>query len=129
MKKLFILAMAVFFGIGNAMAGPVDVNTAKTLGQKFVQNRFEKSRNADLNLTYTVTSDRGEACVYVFNVGDKGFVLVSASENVRMEIAQDIRKTEQQEGNASGTACCDQVEPGQPLQPLCSSNTGRTRWF
>jgi hypothetical protein len=83
MKKLFILAMAVFFGIGNAMAGPVDVNTAKTLGQKFVQNRFEKSRNADLNLTYTVTSDRGEACVYVFNVGDKGFVLVSASENVR----------------------------------------------
>lgn len=83
MKKTFLFIMAVALGFGTAIAGPVDVNTAKDLGQKFVQSKFEQTRSADLNLYYTVNSDQGEACVYVFNVGSTGFVLVSATDNVR----------------------------------------------
>lgn len=83
MKKSVLLIMAVIFALGTAIANPVDVNTAKSLGQKFVQSSFENNRNADLNLYYTVTSDRGDACVYVFNVGTTGFVIVAASDNVR----------------------------------------------
>ncbi len=75
--------MAVALAFGAAFAGPIDMNTAKSLGKKFVQTKFEQTRGADLELTYTVTSDRGEACVYVFNVGTTGFVLVSATDNVR----------------------------------------------
>ena len=83
MKKLLLLAVAAIIGFGTAIAAPVGVNTAKTLGQKFVQSKFDQTRSADLNLYYTVTSDRGEACAYVFNVGTTGFVIVSASDNVR----------------------------------------------
>ena len=83
MKKLLLLAVAAIIGFGTALAAPVGVNTAKTLGQKFVQSKFDQTRSADLNLYYTVTSDRGQACAYVFNVGTTGFVIVSASDNVR----------------------------------------------
>lgn len=64
-------------------ANPVDVNTAKSLGQMFLQAKFEMTRSADLQLYYTVTSDNGEPCAYVFNLGNEGFVIVAASDNVR----------------------------------------------
>lgn len=83
MKKLILFALAVLIGIGTLSANPVDFNTAKSLGQQFVMANFEQNNDVDLNLVYTVTSDEGEACVYVFNVGNTGFVLVSASDNVR----------------------------------------------
>ena len=82
MKKLLTLVIAVVFGFGTMFANPVDVNTAKSLGQKFVQANFEKTMRADLELYYTVTSDNGEPCVYVFNIGNEGFVMVAASDNV-----------------------------------------------
>ena len=83
MKKLLTLVIAVIFGLGTMFANPVDVNTAKSLGQMFVQANFEQARNADLQLYYTVTSDNGQPCAYVFNLGNEGFVIVAASDNVR----------------------------------------------
>lgn len=87
MKKLLFLIVAVTLGIGTMFAKPIDVNTAKSLGQMFVEANFEQMRNADLELVYTVFSDKGEACVYVFNVGDGGFVMISATDNVRPVLA------------------------------------------
>lgn len=83
MKKTVLLIMAVVFAMGAAFARPVDVNTAKSLGQQFLQTKFEMTRGADLQLYYTVTSDNGEPCAYVFNNGNEGFVIVAASDNVR----------------------------------------------
>ena len=83
MKKLFILAVAAMIGVGTAFAGPVDVNTAKSLGQKFLQAKTEQTRSVDLQLYYTVSSDNGVPCAYVFNKGNEGFVIVAASDNVR----------------------------------------------
>ena len=87
MKKLLTLVVAVILGMGSLFANPVDVNTAKSLGQMFVQANFEKTMRADLQLYYTVTSDNGEPCVYVFNMGNEGFVMVAASDNVRPILA------------------------------------------
>ena len=87
MKKLLTLMVAVILGISAMFANPVDVNTAKSLGQMFVQANFEKATRADLELYYTVTSDNGEPCVYVFNIGNEGFVMVAASDNVRPVLA------------------------------------------
>ncbi len=83
MKKLLSLMVAVIIGMGALSANPVDVNTAKTLGQKFVQAKYEMTKNADLQLYYTVTSNDGVPCAYIFNVGNDGFVIVAASDNVR----------------------------------------------
>lgn len=63
-------------------ANPVDVNTAKSVGQKFVQNKFELTRSANLELVYTFTVEN-EASLYVFNVDNDGFVVVSADDSFR----------------------------------------------
>jgi hypothetical protein len=76
--------LALVLGIGMVQANPVSVSQAKYVGQQFVQANFELSRqSSDLTLVYTGVSTRGEACFYVFNAGDKGFVMVSADDVYR----------------------------------------------
>ncbi len=83
MKKYLLLLMALL-DIMLINANPVDVNVAKSLGMKFVDNHFATaSRGFDLSLAYTAHADRGEACFYVFNVGDEGFVIISADDFFR----------------------------------------------
>ena len=80
--------LALVFGIGMVQANPVSVSQAKYVGQQFVQANFEQSRQMDdLTLVYTGTSTRGEACFYVFNVGNEGHVIVSADDFYRPIIA------------------------------------------
>ena len=84
MKKYLLSLLALALGIGMVHANPVSLSQAKYVGQQFVQAKFELSRqNNDLTLVYTGTSHRGEACFYVFNVGDNGFVMVSADDYFR----------------------------------------------
>ena len=76
--------LALFFGIGMVQANPVSVSQAKYVGQQFVQANFEQSRQSDdISLVYTGISTRGEACFYVFNVGNDGFVMISADDVYR----------------------------------------------
>lgn len=82
MKRSFLLIIALL--VFNTMfANPVDVNRAKELGHKFVKANFEQKQNSDLNLVYTMKTDSGEPCFFVFNVSDYGFVIVSADDFVR----------------------------------------------
>ena len=84
MKKHFLSLLALVIGMGMLQANPVSVSQAKYVGQQFVQANFEQSRQSDeLTLVYTGTSNRGEACFYVFNVGNNGFVMVSADDIYR----------------------------------------------
>ena len=84
MKKYLLSMLAVVLGIGVAQARPVSESQAKYVGQQFVQANFEQSRqSAELTLVYTGTSNRGDACFYVFNVGNEGFVMVSADDAYR----------------------------------------------
>ena len=84
MKKYFLSVLALAIGIGMAQARPVSESQAKYVGQQFVQGNFEQSRqSSELTLVYTGMSDRSEVCFYVFNVGDNGFVMVSADDFYR----------------------------------------------
>ena len=84
MKKYFMTLMALILGVGMLNAHPVDVNRAQMVGQQFVQANYELNRqNVELELVYTGTSLRGEACFYVFNLGNEGFVAVSANDAFR----------------------------------------------
>ena len=84
MKKYLMSLLALVLGIGMVQARPVSVSQAKYVGQQFVQANFELSRQSDdLMLVYTGTSARGEVCFYVFNVGNNGFVMVSADDVFR----------------------------------------------
>lgn len=78
MKKSLLLVV-ILLAFNSLFANPVDVNTAKELGQKFVDANFDQKSNS-LELVYTVNTELGEPCYYVFNVSSNGFVMVSADD-------------------------------------------------
>lgn len=89
MKRFLSVLMALTLGVGMAFSSPVDVQTAKKIGQKFaeVNFMFGRANNNDLSLAYTSMSAQGEACYYLFNVGENGFVIVSATDAVQPILA------------------------------------------
>ena len=73
MKRTIVSFLLVTLFFGGLQAKSVDVNTAKSLGIKFMNVNTEiKSAQADL--VYTAYADNGQACFYVFGVQPKGFV-------------------------------------------------------
>ena len=76
----FILFVVLFFG--GLQAKPVDVQTAKSLGVKFMKANLEM-KSATAELTYTAFADDGTAAFYVFAVQPKGFVIVSADDRAK----------------------------------------------
>ena len=94
MKKHILTLLVLALTCCTLQARPVDQETAKRLGQSFVKANFEFTRqSSDLNLVYTAFSDRGEACYYIFNVGDTGFVILAADDNYRPIIGYSHRDT------------------------------------
>lgn len=84
MKKQLFTLLALLLGLNSLNANPVDLEKAKIIGQKFACAKINsKLNNNDLELVYTGTSQRGEACFYVFNAGTTGFVIVSADDRFR----------------------------------------------
>ena len=84
MRKHILTMLVLALTCAALQARPVDQATASRLGQSFVKANFEFTRQStDLNLVYTAFSDRGEACYYVFNVGDTGFVIIAGDDNHR----------------------------------------------
>lgn len=83
MKKLLIL-LALILCVTFTNAAPVDVDLAEQAGRQFVAASFATCpKTAALQLVYTGTTDRGEACFYVFNVDEAGFVIISADDRFR----------------------------------------------
>lgn len=84
MKKHILTLLALVLACLSMHANPVGQETARRLGQSFAASNFEFSRqSSDLNLVYTTFSDRGEACYYVFNIGDTGFVIIAGDDHYR----------------------------------------------
>lgn len=82
MKKSFLL-IVILLAFNSLFAGPVDVEMAKGLGHKFVKANFMQKEGNVLDLVYTMKTEAGEPCFYVFNVSDYGFIMVSATDAVR----------------------------------------------
>ena len=80
MKKLFTLVAALVVLAGQIFAAPVDVNTAKELGVKYLKNNVLSAKDiADAQLAYTLSSDDDVPYLYVFN-HENGFVIVAADD-------------------------------------------------
>ena len=94
MKKTIFTMLVLALTSVMLQARPVDQATANRLGQSFVKANFEFTRQSDaLNLVQTAYSDRGEACYYVYNVGDAGFVILAADDNYRPIIGYSYSDT------------------------------------
>lgn len=80
MKKLLVIVAALAVFAGQAFAAPVDVNTAKNLGAKYLKNNVLSAKDiADVQHVYTMSSENGTAYLYVFNY-ENGYVVVAADD-------------------------------------------------
>ena len=84
MKKLCLILAVVAWGL-NLMAKPIDVETAKQLGGKFMTANHRST--SALSLAYTEKTDTGLAVCYVFNCHPKGFVIVAADDRMKPILA------------------------------------------
>ena len=71
-----MLMLALF--VGQLIASPVDVNTARQLGLKYVQGNATK-QVANLDLAYTQTTESGANALYVFNF-EGGYMIMAADD-------------------------------------------------
>ena len=77
MKKLFSVIALLICGLVMG-ASPVSLEEAQTLAQRFSSNTFEQTRQSgELSLVYSTPT------FYVFNVGQNGFVIISADDSYR----------------------------------------------
>ena len=119
MKKHLLTILALAFCAGLVQANPVSVSQAKFVGQQFVQAKFDQARQSqDLTLVYTGASLRGEACFYVFNVGETGFVMVSADDLFRPIVGY----------SSEGTFDAENINPelGYVLDEFIAGRSGRS---
>jgi hypothetical protein len=76
-KTLSVMLMLALF-VGQLIASPVDVNTARQLGLKYVQGNASK-QVAELDLAYTQTTESGTNALYVFNF-EGGYMIMAADD-------------------------------------------------
>ena len=76
-KSLSIMLMLALF-VGQLIASPVDVNTARQLGLRYVQANASK-QVANLDLAYTQSTESGANALYVFNF-DGGYMIMAADD-------------------------------------------------
>ena len=81
-KTLSIMLMLALF-VGQLIASPVDVNTARQLSLKYAQGNATK-KVANLDLAYTQTTESGTNALYVFNF--EGGYLIMAADDVAQPI-------------------------------------------
>jgi Peptidase C10 family. len=81
-KKILVFIMFLCVATATLQARPIDVKAAEILGLRFVQANFETRSNA-LSLVYTAYSKRNSPSFYIFNVGNNGFVIISADDCFR----------------------------------------------
>lgn len=80
MKKLLIVVAALAVFAGQMLANPVDVNTAKDLGVKYLKNNVLSAKNiTDAQHVYTLSSENDTPYLYVFNY-ENGYVVVAADD-------------------------------------------------
>ena len=81
----------MLFSATALLARPVDESKAKDVALKFFASKTNNNlRTNDLQLVYTGTSTRGEACFYVYNAGTTGFVIVSADDRFRPIVGYSV---------------------------------------
>ena len=94
MRNCIVTLLALALTSIAVQARPVDQETARRLGQSFVMSKFEPTRqNSELNLLHIAFSERGEACYYVFNIGNTGFVIMAADDHYRPVIGYSDEDT------------------------------------
>ena len=88
MKRFVLVTLVALLSVGQLFAKHVDVNTAKSIGENYVRNNISSLRGfQNSKHVLTISDDNGNACLYIFNIEDKGYYIVSADDRAKPILA------------------------------------------
>lgn len=88
MKKSLLFTLVLIFSLGQMFAAPVDVNMAQKIGERFIKSNMKSLRDFQkTEHVFTLSDDNGNACLYVFNIDDSGYFIVSADDRAKPILA------------------------------------------
>ena len=80
MKRIVLSLTMLFVSVFSLNANPVDLSVIRSAANKFAEAKFSVERqNMALELVYSGPED----VFYVFNIGDRGFVIIAADDAYR----------------------------------------------
>ena len=86
-RKVLVTLLALLF-VNLTFASPVDIETAKSIGERYVRNNMQSLRGfQNSKHVLTLSDDNGNACLYIFNIEDKGYYIVSADDRAKPVLA------------------------------------------
>ena len=88
MKKIVLLITVLMFGLTFMQAKPVDVSLAHSTAQKFATAQLAIERGTP-NLVYTGPNE----AFYVFNISERGFVIIAGNDAYRPVIGHSNEST------------------------------------
>lgn len=90
----FMIAFVMMLFVMNDMIAQSFVNEsfAKEIGANFISNKT-RNEHPQLNLFHIENGDDGQPNLYIFNVEGGGFVMVSASKNMRPVLAYSLENS------------------------------------
>lgn len=103
MKKTFLLSLLLFVACFAFAANVIPSQDARIVAKNFMSERCGPERFTldDFELQYTETDANGEALYYRFQIGEKGFILISATDLISPVLAYSL------ESNFSNTETTD----------------------
>ena len=88
MKRFVLVTLVFLLSVGQLFAKHVDVDTAKSIGENYVRNNISSLRGfQNSKHVLTISDDNGNACLYIFNIEDKGYYIVSADDRAKPILA------------------------------------------
>lgn len=89
--KLILTFIAMSFLMNDMFAQSfVNESVAKRIGANFISNKT-RNEKSQLNLFHIEKGDDGQPNLYIYNVEGGGFVIVSASKNMKPVLAYSVR--------------------------------------
>ena len=90
MKRIVLSLTMLFVSVFSLNANPVDLSVIRSAANKFAEAKFMVERqNVALEQVYSGPED----AFYVFNIGDKGFVIIAADDAYRPVIGYSDQST------------------------------------
>ena len=90
MKRIVLSLTMLFVSVFSLNANPVDLSVIRSAANKFAEAKFSVERqNMALELVYSGPED----VFYVFNIGDRGFVIIAADDAYRPIIGYSDQST------------------------------------
>lgn len=91
--KLFLAFVLMSFMMNDINAQSfVNESFAKNIGSNFISNKT-RNEKSQLNLFHVEKGDDGQPNLYIYNVEGGGFVIVSASRNMKPVLAYSVRNS------------------------------------